>query len=649
MKKRKLYFTSLIVLFLWLIPAYKASAADQMYRVEWADDVVLYGQEQHVKNFYVPQNTEVKDAELNLDYEISPTLIKEISSISILVNGREVHSQILSNENKVKLTIDKKLLKKGTNSLAIRTFLKSTKEDCEKNNEINWLVLKNQSNLKVPLKRAQSKAVNDIFENTYQLNETKATVSIVGPEKMSVFNYQQLTNVAAQVGYQNRGKEIKPDIKLYTYDELEEVKNEAIVIGSSEQLQKKFPEAIKSDDLDDYNENGSILLRTVDNNQYFFLVTDTNEQLKLLNQTLSDSQLMKQLDREEYFLKQDNILNDPIDFDSVTLADLGYETNTQQGDTTYTFDYFLSLPGNKKIGKNNQLTFKYSYPAALVEEDANVLVTINGQEQLTKKISKEKDADELTFTIPEQFTDYSRLNLTLTFNLNPKIAKCLWRQDYKGWVKMDAEESQLLLDIKNRADYSLATSHGLAEDEHGILNEELHIDSFKHIEMASIIKLAQYFGEMSQGVKKFSVVESSEDEAARSAKMIVGLNQSHLVKDLNEHLQLPISKDNYFKHDDLFIQSHSALAAIQLTNNHEQLVISSNDKKQLNTAIEQYVSMQSLDQAVVIQHNDMIYAQKNREEVAHQLKHTVFTKELIYSFIILLIGLFILGFIYKKL
>lgn len=148
----------------------------------------------------------VYDFVISLKIKQSPTLVEDLSSISILVNNTMVDSitmDKLSSDGILTTKVSSHLFHDGMNSIAIKGFLKSTRERCEINDEINWVIIEKDSSLSFKYSRVDSKHIKDIFDSTYYSNGLIGETNMVLPDDLKV------TSMSALVAFVHKDKPTK--------------------------------------------------------------------------------------------------------------------------------------------------------------------------------------------------------------------------------------------------------------------------------------------------------------------------------------------------------------------------------------------------------------------------------------------------------
>ena len=590
-----------------------------IYTYKWKEDNLISGNSEVTKNFYVSENMELMDFSISLKLDYSQTLIKDLSSISIEINNSRIYSikiNDLNNDRLININIPNDLINKGINTITINGFLKSTTEKCEINNDINWVIIDKDSYFSFKCNRKESKSIGEVFDSTYYSDGENAEVNIALPENLSSFNYSQIASISSLIGFINKNKEVDVEVKTLSYSDLLKSDKENIVIGTCNDI-KSFNEGLFTvEEWKTIEEKGCIAIRKIGNKNQFIFITQNENQLETLCRILKNKTLLSQmiLDNIEnpnekeytfYVLDEKKIINEKEFSKEVTLKDLGYEDYYGEGNGVKTFNYYFTIPANKKLTNNNKVTFVYNYSSLIDYDNAYLTVEINNETLISKKLenyvgdvllndSKEilSNEETLSFIIPEKYFDYDSFNISLKFNLKPTAENCEAQSYSNMWIKVNSDNSKLNLDLVDREDYKLPNSQGLFQDYNGNVDGNILVDSYKNLTINSITKLSSYLGKVSKGVNKLLIysIESKDSEYIdiSSNNIIFTLSNSLLINEINSELKIPVSENNEFINRDLFIQNTPTLGAIELTLSGNKLIFIGNDKEQLNNAILNY-------------------------------------------------------------
>lgn len=593
MKRIKRIFAIYIIFIMiaMILPIYNISASPikyNSYRYKWENDDLIQGTSQIGKNFYITENMQAFNMNLFLKLKPSPTLIGDLSSISVLINDTVVHSVMIKDldiNGGLKLEVPEHLIYKGDNTLTIRGFLKSTREKCEINPDINWVIIEKGSLYSFDYDRVEGAEISNIFEDTYYSNGIKGEVNIAIPDKLIESNYSQIASISALIGSIHKNKEIDTNIKLIDYSKLNLLDKEAILIGTADQV-KAFNKDLLTDKAWGLaKENGYIAIRKIGDINHFILIASNEEQLEILNKVLQNKSSRKQIKNKDYVLDKNKIVQ-VRDFNKMPLlSDLGYESSSQIGRGIKEFNYYFTIPANKTLTPANKLSFTYNHSALSEADNGYVTVEINGENILSKDLSGQLTEDRIEFTIPDKYFKYTGFNIALKFNLKPKVENCASETFKNVWVGVDSLNSKFNLDIEDREEYSLLNSYGTLQDENGYLDGNIMVDSYDMISLDDISKIALYLGRVSQGVNKLRVM--SQDDTGEDRGAVFSLNTN------------PIPQE-------LFIQNTKLLGFISISPDNRRLLISGTDAGQLGKAISKYQDVISPNKSVVLQDGEVI-------------------------------------------
>lgn len=657
---KKIILVPILFIVIFIMSFSKTVKADSLksnvYSYTWQEDTLLSGSEKIGKTFYVPENMKSSNFVISLKIKQSPTLIKDLSSISVSVNNTKVYSIMMDKMNvngELTIKVPDYLINKGENSIVINGFLKSTREKCEYNNDVNWVLIEKKSSFSFDYSRTDSTYIRDIFDNTYYSDGKRAEVNLVLPNKLVDYNYSQVSSVSTLIGFAHKNKELNVDINPLKYSDLNNLDKESIVIGTAEQVRGLDKGLLTDEEWKNAEENGYIAIRKIGKKNHFLIITSTEEQLETLCRILSTKSSLAQIKENNYILDKSKVVNEKEFNESQSLKDLGYESTSQVGNGIKEFNYYLTIPASKTLTNENKVSLAYSYSNLVDYENGYVNVEINGENILSKKFVLEKAQDTIEFSIPEEYFDNTAFNISIKFNLRPSAEYCTSQSHEDVWVKIDSDNSKLNLDLKDRDKYSLNNSQGILQDLNGMVQGRILVDSYDNLSVDSISKISYYLGKLSQGVdglyidsdgentKDSNNTENSDDKETENNKdennnkAIFALTTSEAIKDIKDDLIIPISDNGEFIEKNLFIQNTSSLGAIELTSNNT-LLITASDRDQLNNTIKKYPEVASNKGAVIIEDGRVI---DYFEEVKNKNKKITALEKVNYNIVIALVVL----------
>lgn len=576
------------------------------YSYQWKEEVLVSGSSGIERTFYVAENMICYNFVLSLYIKQSPTLIKDISSLSVSVNNTKVYSITMDKvqENgQITVKIPEYLIKKGTNSIVVNGFLKSTKEKCEINNDINWFVVERNSSFRFDYKKTDSKNISGIFESTYYSDGVKSQVMLALPQELAEHNYSQVASLGALTGFIHKNKENKVTMSTLNYSQLLIADRETIVVGTVTQLKAFNNTLLTEEQWQKAEESGYIAVRRIGNKNHFIIITSKEEQLEVLCKILGNKSSLSQIKETDYVLDKEKIINEEEFNTNPSLKALGYEDLSQSGNGAKEFSYYFTIPAKKVLTENNRATFVYNYSQLAENDNGYVTVEVNGEKIMSKELDKGKVKETLEFTIPEKYFHYTGFNISLKFNLKPSVERCTAQSYDNVWISVDSVNSNFKLEVKEREKYFLLNSQGILQNSNGSLDGRILVDSYKNLAIDNICEMSSYLGQVSQGVNNLDIKEMKSNE--KPSGIILGLTSSPIIKGLSDNLRIPISSNSEFVNKDLFIQNTSSLGAIEVALNGENLVIMGTDVNQLNNAMNKYLEI-TTDKDTVIIVNDKI-------------------------------------------
>lgn len=632
---KKIILLPILIIFICTMSFSKTAGADKLepniYSYTWQEDTLLSGSDHIGKTFYMSENMNSSNFVISLKIKQSPTLIKDLSSVSVLVNNTKVYSIMMDKINsngELTIKVPERIIKQGENSIVIKGFLKSTREKCEFNNDVNWILIEKGSYFTFNYSRTDSTNISSIFDNTYYSDGKRAEVNLVLPNELEDYNYSQVSSVSTLIGFAHKNKELSVDINTLKYLDLNNLHKESIVLGTAEQVKALNKGLLTDEEWKNAEENGYVSIRKIGKKNHFIIITSTEEQLETLCRVLSTKSSLAQIKENNYILDKSKVVNEKEFNITPSLKDLGYESTAQVGNGTKEFNYYLTIPAGKMLTNKNKVSLAYSYSNLVDYDSGYVNVEINGENILSKKFLIEKTQDTIEFSIPDKYFDNTAFNISLKFNLKPSTEYCTSQSHEDIWVKIDSDNSKLNLDLKDREKYSLKNSQGILQDLNGMVQGRILVDSYDNLSIDSVAKISYYFGNLSQGVNGLYIdsnrennkdsndsKNSSDDKEAKNSKdnnkaensnkVIFTLTTSQVIKDIKDNLIVPISDNGEFLETNLFIQNTSSLGAIEVTSDNT-LLITASDKEQLNNTIKKYPEVASNKEAVIIRDGNVI-------------------------------------------
>lgn len=620
------------------------------YSYTWKNDILISGSNKIEKTFYIPENMNCNNFMISLKIKQSPTLIKDLSSVSISINNTKIYSIMLNqinNDGIVTVKVPDNLIYKGTNSIVIKGFLKSTNEKCEINDDVNWIIVEKNSSFNFNYTRSDSTDISDIFDNTYYSDGENGEVNVVLPDNLTDINYSQTASISALIGFVHKNKETNVSIKNLKYSQLNTMSKEAIVMGTVEQIKALNKDLLTNDEWINAEKNGYITIRKIGSKNHYIIITSTKQQVETLCKILKNKSLLSQI-KEKYYTLDESIIFDENKFNTnISLNELGYEDSFQQGNGVKEFNYYFTIPAKKTLTENNVLTFSYTYSSLVDYDNGYVTVAINGENLMSKDIIKNKVQDIIEVTIPKKYFDYTAFNISLKFNLKPTVEKCNAQSYDNIWVKVDSINSNLKLELEDREKYSLLNSQGLLQDLNGNVNTNILVDSYKNLSLDSISKIALYLGKVSQGVNKLFISQLEEEYTSSGA--IFSLTTSPLIKKINDNIRISISDEGKFVNNELFIQNTNSLGAIELTLNGDKLVILANDIEELNNTIQKYSEVITSKDTVILKNGEIINSFGEAKELENNKMQLIKVNyDIIAALIVLLFSSTSIFIIYYK-
>jgi len=448
---RKMLACMLIILFsfLMLLPyavrAEEVSPPVEVYNIKmFADDMVLNSP---INDYYywleIRPGIVLNNVLIDIWYSCSDTIIKEISSLTVSVNGRPLASSHIAREGdypgRLTAVVPLELLRKGMNEIKITTTQRSIEKTCQDvDNKANWVVLHKNSVIHLE-GTAQKARLHDYpypFINHLALSPVNA--EIVLPSSPDRETVEAMLKIASDWGYRLRGGNLQ-NLRVIT-GEADNGPNQVLVSVLKEKGGK---------------EEGYLNL-TSDAGLYRLHVSGSDaEGLKKAASFLA-SDFIKQAESDEMrikeYIEKKAPQKDMRETRSITLKDLGYGEINLTGAFHQRTMVTVKRPPGWTVGPGSYVELYFRHSTLLNPERSAATVYINGRPLKSITLNAgNAEKGVLKVQIPEDELDKSVWNIEFAFYHDIGMADCSKRYEEIAWSVIEANTRVYLTSGKKQA------------------------------------------------------------------------------------------------------------------------------------------------------------------------------------------------------
>lgn len=399
---------------------------------------------------------DVNTLTLNLDYQATQLSRREVSSVTLKMNGTAFYSfRPVVDEQKrqtISVAVPKNLLVSGSNSLSIEGYIVTHLPDqicvpVEKRD--NWLELYKSSYITVNYsKKDIGESIRDFNQRFIGLDSLEQGLSALSVPKDSDPAELEAA-IYALSGFAKGNRSENNSIPMLPWGDSTLTERKTVVVVS---LYKDLPDQWKQA-LGQVSLADKALIRVVKSGGQTALIVTSEDPalLKKAGRLIGNQTLIDQLDGAEKWLDADTRVETPEISVSrnVTLTETGDKLNGMMHQEK---SYFVSLPANRFIAESSKISLDFRYSDNLDFDRSLVTVLINDTPIGSKKLTKEAaNQDQLTLTIPKNLEVSGNFSVTVAFDLELISAGCIELQDQMPWAFI-TKDSMLQLNTKDRTD-----------------------------------------------------------------------------------------------------------------------------------------------------------------------------------------------------
>lgn len=501
--------------------------------------------------FQVLDYWNVDQAQINLDYQVSQLTKRERSNLTFVVNDAKFHSLELAatetDKQHVQLTIPKKLLKTGVNTLVIQGSVNTIDDEevCRiTTTPADWLHIFDSSNVGV-LYRTQelTDSIKDFhkrFSGVDTIAHRQVAVLVAGqaePAELESATYV----LSSYAKIENKDGEAIPVAQLAD-EEFNQVPYQ-IIIG----LYDNLPADLQKE-VEDLGNDAQLKLIKRDQQDILLLTAESEDALIKGSRFIANSQLMSEVSQNEKIVGQDTLTDTPM-IESEKLFHLNDQGEKLVGPFHQEKQFFVSLPSNRSIATNSEVYLKFRYSENLDFNRSLVTISINGIPIGSQKLTQAKAGeDELVITVPKDLDVAGDFTLTVGFELEIQDLPCTPRQDQMPWAYI-APESAMTIHTKDRQDLVFA-NYPYPFLREGSFNQvavllPAKVDQNIYRSITALFNLLGRYAQDNTGDVVFVNAGSTVPEKILQANNLIVLGSyqdNTVVKDLNNKL--------FFRYDD---------------------------------------------------------------------------------------------------
>ncbi|MFC6171498.1 cellulose biosynthesis cyclic di-GMP-binding regulatory protein BcsB [Loigolactobacillus jiayinensis] len=492
---------------------------------------------------------DVKQATLNLNYQVSQLSNQTTSDITVSINGTKFYSFRPQNKTGLQTeTIDIPTdLIGGTNNLRITGQILD--QDGKKNYDLaqtpaNWLTIYSGANVNFQyLLKPPTTAIKS-FYNHFSGPDTiaNAQTSISVPEQAD--NAELTAAVYALAGYSRTMTNEEDQVPINTFSSKRAQSSDyQMIIATYDHLPSRYRKLVSRSEL-----NKRAVLKTdyVGDKHVLLLTATSGALLEKASRFVANQELMKETASDtEYIDAQTQTFTSSLQYDgSYQLTNTGEQiTGPQHQEATY----FVSLPVDRTNADGSQIRLHYKYASNLDFSRSLATVYVNNKPIGSQKLRASKaNDDSMTVTLPKGKTLGNTFVIRVAFDLEMKNSEAAtnnqtpWayiESDSKAYIKSQPVSTQLFsnypsLFLKNQTFNNIAV----------VKPAQLTSHDFKTL--TNIFNLLGNFAESNTGNVQFYDQMPSEKVLRNQNVIAFGTpKQNQLIRQLNSKLYFKFNQN----------------------------------------------------------------------------------------------------------
>lgn len=550
MKKVSLFaaFISCLLVSMMQIPVSAEEQQNQSFTQPFQNQTAsLSGHSVRATMYFTKEDYwDVKQAQLNLDFQLSQLDNDESSDLTVMLNGIKIYSwHPEANPKRQTKTIDlPKELIETTNTLVIEGQLidSSNEKQGVRQTPANWLTVYEGSNVNFQYDIMDTEnSLASFYSHFIGVDTATSDKNVLlisdkpsDPEISSAtyayLGIARLTSGSAPVSIDTwkNDSQTKKDFQL--------------IFGRYEKIPEKYQKQISNEKLEDeavirlFNEEGRHIL---------VVTSKSDARLQDAGRYIANQELMKQTQSNEKYVTEDTqTFTSSLEFDGNIL--LTSTNNQLLGANHQEQTYFINLPAHETNIDGSSFTLDLKYANNLDFDTSLVTVYANDVAIGSKKLTADKsNGDTMTFKVPDGIQAPGNLVIRVAFDLNLKNTNAV-ENEQTPWALVENTSSgiirttekfdllytnypNLLLQGERLADLGIVLPEKLDEHYLGALTNVLNL-------------LGKYTLRNTGEVTYYSEVPSNKELAKRNLIILGTPKDNELIKTLNNDLYFNYNK-----------------------------------------------------------------------------------------------------------
>ena len=505
--------------------------------------------------FDVDSKWQLQKVDLNLIYTPSQIIDKDISTLTVLVNGNYVYSTNLNTKTNykelLKINIPLDYVRNGFNDIEIKTYKRITSNPCQDDtNSANWVLFHGQSFINLNFKERQEHCVLKDFPYPF-LKASDSNVTngiIVIPDKFTSEEASVAMQISSAFGSKRKNENI--DTRILKYSDLKDNKNSNLVfISSYNALPKEVLNLLTKDEKGASKTSTIVKVATSPYNKdkkILIIISESKDMLSRGGTLLNNQKLLLQVKDPSIVLKNDIILKDKnIEKEKVSLKDLGYGNTTVRGAFTHKTSFTIPIQKGKYIKEGATLQLNTRYSKNIDFDKALMSVYINDIPIGSKKLS-EKDADNdiLQIPIPKDVRNNDFYELNVEFDLRLKDSYCNFREEEIPWAYI-SNDSYLRLPYEKNKDIKFERYPFPFTEGNNLTFVMPDKSSSRELTWLGniMIYIASYIDAGNMEIKVLRDSEVSKEDKKNNLIILGSPSENSLIKELNKNMHIKYNKD----------------------------------------------------------------------------------------------------------
>lgn len=530
---------------------------------EYSEDIVLSGIFQtNTYYFEVPEYWESKYAYAMIQVELSQLIQDVPASLTFMVNQVPVTSYRMDYQNGKTQTlyveIPVEMVKEGFNSFDVTGYARVYDEEgcIDDFSGANWISISKDSFIQVGYSLKEHNRLISYYPYPFisTVDEDGSSAYIAVSDAVDEKELEAALMVRADLG---SGTSKEDDISLVRYSSLPKGEGNKIIISLYDNLEQDLQQAVKESlDGRELNNQAMIKFMTDENNNPLLLITSENgDCLAEAVSMLLDEERVSQEKTTQTFvtagsaqLIKDALSESGMAAGRYTLDELMEEGLRFIGPFHQTADIYLPFSGGYVLSDTGKIVLKFRYSENLDFRRSMITVYWGDVPVASKKLTKENaDADELSFTMPEDVIGTYAGKISVAFELELPDLFCTPRMDEMPWAYITGD-SVFYLPVGTESEYSFS-SRPYPFEISSMFNDVLVVipDEMTAEELDVLGQIIALYGESISPYGELSVKRAGElnADSDKSGNIITigNYNDNSFIKELNDKLHFKYNED----------------------------------------------------------------------------------------------------------